>query len=699
MAKHSFLLLLLCAILALVQGRGPRDNSQRKLGMSSSKKWGMKKKRKCQNENCRQGYCKSSMLDMIFVLLNRPNVITFCLLNETGIKKKVLVTQHPRPQYPQPQYQWSKYHLGGNAGDRPPTAKPHTPPTPTPPTPRPPAPTIMPSVKAVVTSPPTRAPTLLPTSIPLISVLSTRPTDAPTTVAVRNSTIPPAPTTSPTLISFANTTDEGGSGGNETESEPPADSIILRPPDKVVTTTASPTVSPTAAVEQSLEKRSIRSETLHFRASGTNDLSANEVIFFEQVERILAPYASTEIGPGLVKFLLSIVFEDDKSEVVTFGLTGQNTIYRSVFQIQSTFDLEGGSDEVDAFGRQDATAVLKAVFQDDLLDRLLLALSNNGVRISNIAVYDPNEDTRPDGGDEAEATEPPRDIDPSEPRSKDNSRRNTLLITLFSGALVIFALSVAIFLNNRRRRRYYHYGEKVAQASRASGSQGPPSLSGTSEGGGSKVQRAAGASKSYDSRDFLRRDATVASGLEPMLDDIENTYSYYTSPSHEEEKFEMEPLDPKHRALPSAAVDPNAIAGATLTALDGTGSVNQLNETYPEFEMFAGLKQPGSPGSPQTQYDIPPSSPMNPDNNHSPISPYWSVDGAVSGPEDEDYQNDRRRWQDEANDIGLASAPDHNSGGSTSDAYNSSSEESEKGWSDENVSEDGRKVQILPSVD
>jgi len=75
------------------------------------------------------------------------------------------------------------------------------------------------------------------------------------------------------------------------------------------------------------------------------------------------------------------------------------------------------------------------------------------------------------------------------------------------------------------------------------------------------------------------------------------------------------------------------------------------------------------------------------------------VDGALSGPEDEDYQNDRKRWQDEANDIGLASTPDHLSGGSTSDAYKSSSEESEKGWSDENESEDGRKIQILPSVD
>ena len=460
-------------------------------------------------------------------------------------------------------------------------------------------------------------------------------------------------------------------------------------------------MSPSAAVLQSLEKRSVESQTLYFRASGTNDLSANEIIFFEQIERFLAPYAATEIGPGLVKFMLSIVFEDDKSEVVTFGLTGQNTIYRSVFQINSIFDLEGDSDDVNTFSRQDATAILRAVFENNLLDRLLMALNNRRVRISNIVEYDPNDDTNSNGGDEVGPTEPPLndDIGSQDPRSKDNSRRNALLITLFSGALVVFALSVAIYLNNRRRRRYYHYGEKVAQASGVSGSQGPVSLSGSSEDGVSKVQRAAGASKSYNSRDFLRQDTTMTSGLEPMLDDIENTYSHYASPSYEEEKFEMEPLDPNNRTLPSSVVDPNAIAGATLTALDGSASVRQLNEAYPEFEMFAGLKQPGSPGSPQTQYDIPPSSPINHNSYNSPISPYWSVDGALSGPEDEDYQNDRKRWQDEANDIGLASTPDHLSGGSTSDAYKSSSEESEKGWSDENESEDGRKIQILPSVD
>ena len=427
-------------------------------------------------------------------------------------------------------------------------------------------------------------------------------------------------------------------------------------------------------------------------------------MFFEEVERILAPYATSQIGPELIKFLLSVVFEDDKKDVVSLGLTGQNTLYRSVFQIEAIFDLEGDSDMVNRFGRRDATSIVGTVFQDQLLDRLLLALANRGIRISNIGIYDPKDDANgSEGGGDTTTIPESDDPDLPESKTKDKSRRNAVLVTLFSGALVIFALCVAIFLNNRRRRRYYHYGEKVAQASRISGSQGPLSISETSEGGGSKVQRAAGASKSYDSRDFLRRDATMASGLEPMLDDIENSYTYYTSPSYEEEKLEMEPLDPTNQSLSSAGVvDPNAIAGATLTALDGTGSVSQLNESYPEFEMFAGLKQPGSPGSPQTQYDIPPSSPMNPNKPPSPISPYWSVDGALSGPEDEEYQSDRRRWQDEANDIGLTSAPDHNSrdGESTSDAYNSSStEESEKGWSDESESEDGRKVQVLPSLD
>lgn len=504
----------------------------------------------------------------------------------------------------------------------------------------------------------------------------------------------------------------GGSAGEKTAAPTasivaattkPTDQIEFRPPDLVVTTTKAPTTSPTAEAVEALETHSVKTSTLSFRASGTTNLGEHEIEFFEEVERVLAPYAASEIGSILTKFFLSIIFEHDKLDIVSLGLTGENTLYRSVFTVSAEFSVEGVADEISQFHTHQATKILNDLFKDMLLSRLLLGLSNKGIKISNIAEYDiadePAGDSSNDGGT---PTTPDSEDERGAPQpasgSSSRTQKNILLITLFAGAVVVLTLSIAIYFNVRRRRRYYHYGEQVAQASKGGGSaSGPGSLAGSSQGSASKIQRAALATKSYDSRDFLRRDATKSSGLEPMLDDIEN---YYASPSYEEEKSEMEPLEPP-AALPPPSDGPEPIGGATLTALDGSESVGQLNQTYPEFDMFVGLKAPMSPQS--TTFDIPPSSPSSENRQNSPISPYWSVDGAISVPDDEEYVNDRRRWQDEANDIGL-DAPEHSSSHDSSDAYNSSSgspsEESEGGWSDEHDSDDEhRQVQVLPSID
>ena len=491
-------------------------------------------------------------------------------------------------------------------------------------------------------------PTIAPSFIPVISVLSVPPTTTPATV-------------SPTTVVV--------------------NSEELDPPDDVVTRTPPPL--------ESVEKLSIQSNTLSFRASGTNDLGAHEVLFFEEVERVLAPYARSEIGPQLTKFLLSIVFEHDKLDVVSLGITGQHTLYRSIFQISTVFDLEGTPEDISWFNSEDGTEILEALFKDQMLQRILLGLNNRGIRISNIALYDPEEDSATD-------REPEIPVIPhnkaEEPTSKKSSR-SVLLITLFSGGLVVLAVGLALLINLRRRQRYFHYGETVARSSYASYSS---SSSGNSNGV-SKVQRAALATKSYNSSDFLRPIVTTSSTLAPVLDDIEQSYSDYYNPSgYEEEKNEVEPLDPPASFLPHSDQDSTGAIGATLTNLNGGDSVGDLNETYPEFEMFVGLKQPTSP---ETQYDIPPESPPQQTKQGSPVSPYWSVDGAIrsaSEVDDEEYLEDRRRWQDEANDIGLETAPDHASREDHSASDDNSAEESERGWSDENESYD---VQILPELD
>lgn len=755
MVKILLALLLISVIFPFVQGNSTRllDKSYSYKRHRKSEKKGSKKYKKCKEKKCNNGYCEylvgAAGIKAWPICSNR---FSFCKSTDkkrAPVKKYRWKHRNYDESYTEPDaydhgHHYSPHsHYNGKPTPKPvapaPPSMPKPAPAPAPipaPMPSPVDPTRMPSISTVTTVAPTEAPTNFPpiislvseppSYIPVISVLTTRPTAVPVGS--------PEQTVSPTRVSFSNET-SGASSGNEESpgdsgtsastrtptSSPaaatdmrtssPASATDLKPPEEVTTKSAAPTkvpvplptVSPSANIIQSLETRQVKTETLFFRASGTDDLGASEVVFFEEVERIFAPYASSQIGPMLTKFLLSIVFEHDKLDIVSLGLTGQNTLYRSVFQISTIFDLEGSPDIVSSFGRDEATNILSNLFKDQMLNRLLLALSNRGVRISNIASYDPQEDSSAgskESQDDINTPTTPDEDESNDPdnksRSGDGANRNVLLLTLFSGALVVIAMALAIFLNSRRRRRYYHYGEKVAQASRVSGSvmSGQGSTAEKSDGGGSRVQRAALAKKSYDSRDFLRRDATMASGLEPMLTDIEN--HYFTSPSYEEEeKFEMEPLEPSGRVLPSPKSS-TEVAGATLTALDGGGSVGQLNETYPEFEMFVGLKQPASP---QSQYDIPPQSPPGQDGQNSPISPYWSVDGGISsGGEDDEYQNDRRRWQDEANDIGLVTASDHSSGDSSS-TYKSSSEESEKGWSDESESDDGRRVQVLPSID
>jgi hypothetical protein len=444
----------------------------------------------------------------------------------------------------------------------------------------------------------------------------------------------------------------------------------------------------------------VETDTLTFRASGTSDLGSHEVAFFEEVERILAPYARSQVGSVLTKFVLSVVFEHDKLDVISLGVSGQNTLYRSLFQITSVFDLEGYPEELSSFKRQEATELLASLFSDQMLQRLISALEARNIRISNIAEYDPSNEEAGDGNTENGQgqvniiRQPPVNDEPGENKSS----RSALLITLFSGALVVLALGVGLLFNIRRRRRYFHYGEKTARSSYA------PSYSVNSDGE-SMVQRAALATKSYQSRDFLKNAATASSALAPMLDDIENSYSdNYVSSSYQEEKTEVEPLDPPATVLPPSNGDTHDIMGATLTNLDGSHSVSKLPSEYPEFEMFVGLKQPESP---QSQYEIPLQGSPSQSHEGSPISPYWSVAGAInsnSGTEDEEYLEDRRRWQEEANDIGLASAPDHTSSHEVdsnegSDESSSTEEESEEGWSDENGSYDDRKIQILPDID
>lgn len=526
-------------------------------------------------------------------------------------------------------------------------------------------------------------------------------TDVP--VSSGNNTV--VPTMSPVIV---NGTDSNATDTNATAPVgPPDQSIELRPPQIVIETTSAPTTSPTREVTPSLETRSIASKTLTFRAAGTTDLGSAEVTFFEEIEKLLAPIAQSEIGSMLTKFLLSIVFEHDKLEVVSIGLTGQNTLYRSVFQITARFDVEGAIDAVNDFDGEDATNLLRGLFEGTNKNRLLLFLANKGIRISSFDEIVPKEE--PSNGDSADGgdTDPSADDTPPAPpikTKKKDSNRNVLFITLFAGSLVIFALGLAMLVNNRRRRRFYYYGEQAARAGAKVSSdetQSEPSIADMSDSGGSKVQRAAGANKSYNSSDFLKRDATMVSGLEPMLGDVENEYAtYYTSPSYDEEaKAEFEALDPQTKPLQSRH-DPSPMLDATLTALDdGTESVGRMGQTYPEFDVFVNMQ----PSSPHSEYDAPPTSPPLAYNGiNSPTSPYWSVDGALgNGPDDEEYLNDRRRWQDEANDIGLVTAPSHISSYAAGheEPPGHSSEESENGWSDESDSHDGRRVVHIRSID
>jgi hypothetical protein len=538
---------------------------------------------------------------------------------------------------------------------------------------------------------PTSSPVTLPATGMPVMATTVSPTLQP---VVDSSVTSPTVTTAP-VVDASNTT--------EAPTTSPVAAIDLRPPDEDEATllTTVPTQSPTAEAVESVETRLVQSNALTFRASGTTSLGSVEVKFFEHVERLMQPYAASQVGPALTKFLLSIVFQHDKEEVSTIGATGQNSLHRSVFQMSQLFNLEGAGEEVSVFTKAEATQIVSSFFQGTMLNRLLEALAQDGIHISHIGEYDPEDDTtsNPEDGD-IDGDVPPAENDglqpPNDPNSDKNNSRSVVLVTLFSGSIVILALGAAMLINTRRRRRFYYYGEKVAQASSMSESYAMHESSSeeNSDSGGSRIPKAALAQKSYDSRDFLRNHANVSSGLEPMVPTTNDEPTYF----NEEEKTEIEELDALERAATMPYSDePAAVAGALLTCLDGEGAVGNMDRNYPEFEMFSNLEQPLSP---QTDYSPEPGSPESPYvqggsppghyvNSEDPQSPYWSVDGGLSSnPDDEDYQSDRRRWQDEANDIGLVALPDH--------ASSMDGSESENGWSTDET-EPG--IQVLRSLD
>mmetsp|Transcript_9063 Transcript_9063/g.19536 ORF Transcript_9063/g.19536 Transcript_9063/m.19536 type:complete len:165 (-) Transcript_9063:17-511(-) len=89
--------------------------------------------------------------------------------------------------------------------------------------------------------------------------------------------------------------------------------------------------------------------------------------------------------------------------------------------------------------------------------------------------------------------------------------------------------------------------------------------------------------------------------------------------------------------------DYNEVAQATLTNLDGDGSIKGIDSSYPEFEMFVNVK--------------------------TPPTPQWPDGEDLYESQNEEYNTQRKRWQEEANDLDSIGLPDRQDASSAGSSY------------------------------
>jgi hypothetical protein len=403
--------------------------------------------------------------------------------------------------------------------------------------------------------------------------------------------------------------------------------------------TSAPSPSPTESdvvIAKSVPQGStlwLTADPVHLQAVGTVDVNLVRQPFFQHVETLMKPYMMKHVGEILKNFELNIEFLPPKTRLIPVGFTG--SLFRTVSYFDVLVKMEISSENVDdltLFQDEQATAAVAAFFRGMSLGALITSLNQASIRIDTIlhAELSMEEhlanlhpvDKSPQVSDpyeKVQGTDPLESVIKPETNNDDKKdKAAALYAALVSGGAVLVAVMLAILYNRRRQRRFkIHYPGDSEEGSLFTDSDV------------STIKPAA-----ITLRNKSGDDNSVVSNMSPLYN-----RSVLGKPPPRM-PFDPDLVGEEKEELEHASEFVNTGSSA-LTCLDGAHPVDHLSMKYPEFDMYSSMPPTSSP------------------------SPAWPAEKVTIpfsySADDEEYQKERRRWHNEADDLALIVIPDQRS--------------------------------------
>lgn len=403
-------------------------------------------------------------------------------------------------------------------------------------------------------------------------------------------------------------------------------------------------------------------DAVNLQAVGSVDVNSVREVFFGHVERLIKPYMADHVGDILQKFQLNIEFLPTKTRSVSVGITGQRSMTLSYFDVLVKMQISSQSiEDLNLFQDKQATAAVASFFEGHSLGALISSLNQAKIPINTILHaelsmedYLENLHTIGEGqqvGGSNQSAKATNDED------EDEDKTAALYAALVSGGAVLVAIVLAILYNRRRKRRFeVHYpgesskGSLYTDSNASTASTIKPAAITLRNKSTDEASVQSAMSSLYHNSAFKKRGFSFLPSRLSLDSDQEGEEKECFSEDQEQgsqfvNKGEMVCVDD----------NPNYAVTSALTCLDGAQHNVDLPNQYPEFDLYSNM---------------PPSSPWSADGISIPYS--YKVD-------DEEYQNERRRWRDEADDLALIAIPDPSVAGSetksdSSDCYDERAE-------------------------
>jgi hypothetical protein len=406
--------------------------------------------------------------------------------------------------------------------------------------------------------------------------------------------------------------------------------------------TSGPSPSPMeqeAVIPKSVPQGStlwLTADPVNLQAVGSVDVNLVRQPFFQHVETLMKPYMMKHVGEILKNFELNIEFLPPKTRSIPVGVTGSQFRTVSFFDVLVKMEISSENvDDLTFFQDEQATAAVASFFRGMSLSALITSLNQASIRIDAILhaelsmeehlanlhhvdegpqVSDPFEKVQ--GNDPLESV-----IKPETNKDDKKDKAAALYAALVSGGAVLVAIMLAILYNRRRQRRFkIHYPGDSEEGSLFTDSDV------------STIKPAA-----ITLRNKSGDDNSVLSNMSPLYhQSVARKPGFPIVPPRM--PFEPDLVGEEKEELEHASEFVNTGSSA-LTCLDGAQPVDHLSMNYPEFDMYSSIPQSPSPAWPADGVTIPYS---------------YSVD-------DEEYQKERKRWHDEADDLALIHIPDQRS--------------------------------------